>query len=344
MTAHDPVSGSGSWLEKQWYCQGLWQLVLLPLSVLFRLLSALRRLAFRQGWMASERLPVPVIVVGNITVGGSGKTPLVLWLAQFLRQQGYRPGIVSRGYGSNAEKARVVGLLDDPASSGDEPVLLARNSACPVWVGSNRVAAGRALLVANPDCDVILCDDGLQHYRLRRDIEIAVVDGRRRFGNGRLLPAGPLREGLWRLRQVDAVVVNGGDALNNLQAAQFRMHLNGVLLRNLRSGEKRLVAELGGLKLHALAGIGHPQRFFEHLRSLGLDFVAHVFPDHHAYRPGDLDWPDADALLMTEKDAVKCAAFADERYWALPVAAEMDPAFGPEILKLLRKRDGREIA
>jgi tetraacyldisaccharide 4'-kinase len=240
-------------------------------------------------------------------------------------------------------EARPVDPEGDPVSSGDEPVLLARKSACPVWIGRDRAAAGRALLTAHPACNVILCDDGLQHYRLQRDLEIAVVDGQRLFGNGWLLPAGPLREGLWRLRQVDAVVVNGGALVDGL-AAQFQMRLNGTLLSNLRSGEKRPAAELMGLKLHALAGIGHPQRFFEHLHGLKLDFVAHVFPDHHAYRLEDLDWPDADALVMTEKDAVKCAAFADERYWVLPVEADVDPAFGLEILKLLRKRNGREIA
>lgn len=337
------TAGPGLWLEGQWYCRSFWQLVLLPLSALFWLLSAVRRAAFRNGLIASVRLPVPVIVVGNITVGGSGKTPLVLWLAHFLRQQGYRPGIVSRGYGASGETARPVGPADDPASSGDEPVLLARKSACPVWIGRDRAAAGRALLAANPDCDVVLCDDGLQHYRLQRDLEIVVVDGQRRFGNGRLLPAGPLREGLWRLRQVDAVVVNGGAFLDGL-AEQFHMYLNGTQLVNLHSGEKRPAAQLKGVRLHALAGIGHPQRFFGYLQALGLEFAAHAFPDHHAFQPGDLDWPDADALLMTEKDAVKCAAFADERYWFLPVEAEMDPAFGPEILEILRKRNGREIA
>lgn len=335
------MTAGSAWLEKQWYRQGLWQLVLLPFSALFWLLSASRRVAFRYGLMASRSLPVPVIVVGNITVGGSGKTPLVLWLAQFLRKQGYRPGIVSRGYGSSAVEACPVDPVDDPALKGDEPVLLARKSACPVWVGRNRAAVGRALLAAHPDCNVILCDDGLQHYRLRRNVEIAVVDGQRRFGNGRLLPAGPLREGMWRLSRVDAVVVNGGNALEGL-AAQYQMHLNGERLTNLRSGETRPAADLAGLKLHALAGIGHPQRFFDHLHGLGLDFVTHVFPDHHVYLPGDLDWPDAEALLMTEKDAVKCAAFADNRYWVLPVTAEMDPQFGPKILELLRKLDGRE--
>lgn len=340
--ASDQASGPGLWLEKQWYCHSFWQLVLSPLSALFWLLSALRRVLFKYGWLASERLPVPVVVVGNITVGGSGKTPLALWLAQFLRQQGYRPGIVSRGYGSSADEARPVGPSDDPALSGDEPVLLARKSGCPVWVGRDRAAAGRALLASHPDCNVILCDDGLQHYRLQRDLEIAVVDGQRRFGNGWLLPAGPLREGLWRLRKVDAVVVNGGAAIDGL-TAQFQMRLSGALLTNLCTGEKRSAAEMIGLKLHALAGIGNPQRFFGHLHGLGLDFAAHTFPDHHDYQSGDLDWPDADALLMTEKDAVKCAAFADERYWFLPVEAELDQAFGTEILKFLRKRDGRKI-
>jgi tetraacyldisaccharide 4'-kinase len=339
----DPAFGSGLWLEKQWYRHSLWQFVLLPFSMLFRLLSALRRVAYKQGWLATERLPVPVIVVGNITVGGSGKTPLVLWMAQYLRQQGYRPGIVSRGYGSSAVGACPVSPADDPALSGDEPVLLARKSACPVWIGRDRAAVGRALLAACPDCNVILCDDGLQHYRLRRDLEIAVVDGQRRFGNGRLLPAGPLREGLWRLNLVDAVVVNGGAPLET-QAAQYGMHLNGALLTNLRTGEKRLAVELKALRLHALAGIGHPQRFFDHLHALGLDFTEHVFPDHHAYRTSDLDWPDADALLMTEKDGVKCAAFADERYWALPVQAEVDPRLGQKMLVILREYDGRKTA
>lgn len=340
IVAPDPVRGSGSWLERQWYQRSFWQFLLFPLSALFGVLSALRRAAFRLGWVASRRLPVPVIVVGNITVGGSGKTPLVLWLADFLCQHGYQPGIVSRGYGSSALSARAVGPEDDPAVCGDEPVLLARKSGCPVWVGRDRAAAGLALLEAHPECNVVLSDDGMQHYRLMRDLEIAVVDGVRGFGNACLLPAGPLREGLWRLRQVDAVVVNGGAPLAGV-SSQFRMGLQGDHLTNLRSGERRAAVELAGLKLHALAGIGHPQRFFDHLRALGLQFTAHAFPDHHAYSQADLNWPDAEALLMTEKDAVKCAAFADARYWVLPVEAQMDPAFGMNILQLLRKSHGR---
>lgn len=315
------------WLERQWNRRGPWLALLLPLSAVFWLLSSLRRWSYRRGWLSSERLPVAVIVVGNITVGGSGKTPLVLWLAQFLRQQGFRPGIVSRGYGGSAVLPQQAAPDGDVAQVGDEPLLLARRSQCPVWVGRDRVAAGRALLAAHPECDVIISDDGLQHYRLQRDMEIAVVDGQRRFGNGYLLPAGPLREGVARLRNVDAVVVNGGEEVTR-SVPQFRMRLRGATLSNLCSGATASADGFKGKKIHAVAGIGHPQRFFDHLGDLGLEFEAHPFPDHYAYRTGDLDWPDAEAVLMTEKDAVKCAAFATDRYWMLAIEAELDPGLG----------------
>lgn len=331
-----------TWLEKQWYRIGPWQLVLLPLSIVFRALSLLRRLAYRSGWLPVQCLAVPVIVVGNISVGGTGKTPLVLWLAECLRRHGLRPGIVSRGYGGRATHPQLVRPESDSVQSGDEPLLLARQSHCPVWAGRDRAAAGQALLSAHPECDVIISDDGLQHYRLARDVEIVVVDGQRMFGNGFLLPAGPLREGMWRLRRADAVVVNGGAEFSD--GAHFRMSLQGDVLRNLRTGATVRAHEFAGKKLHAFAGIGHPRRFFEHLQGLGLKFESHPFPDHHAYRPEDLDWPDADALMMTEKDAVKCASFADDRYWVLPVQAELDPSFGQKILELLRKRNGRKTA
>lgn len=336
------TAASGPWLEKQWYGMGPWQLVLLPLSALFWCLSTLRRLAYGAGWLQVQRLAVPVIVVGNISVGGTGKTPLVLWLAQWLRQQGFCPGIVSRGYGGGAAVPQQVDPGDDSAQSGDEPLLLARQSHCPVWIGRDRVAAGQALLSAYPACDVIISDDGLQHYRLARDVEIAVVDGQRLFGNGLLLPAGPLREGVWRLQRVDAVVVNGGT--ESFGGAHCKMRLQGSMLRNLRTGTMAPAQEFIGKKLHAIAGIGNPQRFFEHLHGLGLKFERHPFPDHHAYRPEDLNWPGADAIMMTEKDAVKCASFADARYWTLPVQAELDPSFGQKILDLLRKRNGRKTA
>ena len=329
-----------SWLERLWYRFSPWHILLLPLSGLFGLLAAARRGLYRSGILASYRLAVPVVVVGNIGVGGNGKTPLVLWLAQFLSERGFRPGIVSRGYGSAASAPRAVTPLDDPAQSGDEPLLLARRSGCPVWVGRDRVAAAQALLGAEPQCDVLLCDDGLQHYRLRRDAEIAVVDGTRGFGNGWLLPAGPLREGVGRLNSVDAVVVNGTGTLNG-----YAMTLVGATLRNL--AEPTLTAgadDFREKKLHAVAGIGNPQRFFDHLRRLGLNVEEHPFPDHHRFRPEELDFPDADAVLMTEKDAVKCAAFAAANCWMLAVEAQVDAALGDRILEKLREKNGRQTA
>jgi len=330
------------WLEKIWYGLTPWHVVLLPISILFGLVAALRRALYRAGLLRAIRLPVPVIVVGNIMVGGTGKTPLVLWLADFLRQQGYHPGIVSRGYGGGTQGAVAVDVCSDPAVVGDEPLLLAKKSACPVWVGRDRAVAGNALLRAHPECDVLVSDDGLQHYRLARDVEIAVVDGERKFGNGLLLPAGPLREGVSRLVSVDAVVVNGGSLLLR---NEFEMSLEGEVFRNLRQPELRArAADFGGKKLHAVAGIGNPQRFFAHLRRLGLAFEEHAFPDHYAYQPHDLDYDEADALLMTEKDAVKCAGFADERVWALAVEAILSPAFGQTVLQKLRNIDGRQAA
>lgn len=340
------IPNSMLWLQRQWFRLTPWHIVLLPLSILFGLVAALRRVLYRAGLLRAIWLPVPVIVVGNISVGGTGKTPLVLWLADFLRQQGYRPGIVSRGYGGGTEGAVEVDDRSDPAAVGDEPLLLARKSACPVWVGRDRVAAGNALLIAHPECDVLVSDDGLQHYRLGRDMEIVVVDGERKFGNGLLLPAGPLREGVSRLGSVDAVVVNGGSlkAVMTLRN-EFEMSLEGEAFCNLRQPELRArAADFGGKKLHAVAGIGNPHRFFAHLRRLGLAFEEHAFPDHCVFRPQDLDYRDADALLMTEKDAVKCAGFADERYWALAVEAILPPAFGQTILQKLRDIDGRQAA
>jgi tetraacyldisaccharide 4'-kinase len=332
------TSDSMLWLQRQWLRLTPWHVVLLPLSLLFGLIASLRRGLYRAGLLHIVRLPVPVIVVGNISVGGTGKTPLVLWLADFLRQQGYHPGIVSRGYGGGTQGAVAVDARSDPAAVGDEPLLLARKSGCPVWVGRDRVKAGNALLRAHPECDVLVSDDGLQHYRLGRDMEIVVVDGERKFGNGLLLPAGPLREGVSRLGSVDAVVVNGGSPMAAMRLRnEFEMHLEGEVFFNLRQPELRAsAADFAGKKLHAVAGIGNPQRFFAHLRKLGLAFEEHDFPDHWAYRPQDLDYDKAGALLMTEKDAVKCAGFADERYWSLAVAALLPPTFGQTVLQKLR--------
>lgn len=319
-------------------------ILLVPFSWMFRAVAALRRALYRAGILRSEKLPVPVIVVGNIIVGGSGKTPLVLWLAARLREAGHTPGIISRGYGAKntkggtkTEGVRQVVATDDPASAGDEPVLLARRAGCPVWVGRNRVAAARALLAAHPSCNVIISDDGLQHYALARDIEIAVIDGARMFGNGLLLPAGPLREPLSRLAKVDAVVVNGESDEQSLSAGpRFEMNLRMQEIYNLLNSNNTIdPARLAALRVHAVAGIGNPQRFFTALEELGITFTAHAYPDHHAYSESDLQFANCDAVVMTEKDAVKCERYATEKHWVLRVNAHVDAALAALVARKL---------
>jgi tetraacyldisaccharide 4'-kinase len=326
-----------SWLEHQWHRRTPGAALLLPLAALFGLVSSIRRSLYRHGIFKRQRLGVSVIVVGNIMAGGTGKTPLVLWLCAWLQSHGYRPGIVTRGYGGTAHEAAPVHADSDPALYGDEAVLLAARSGCPVWAGHNRAAAGRALLAAHPECDVVISDDGLQHYALERDIEIAVVDAARGHGNGWLLPAGPLREPVSRLRSVDAVVVHGSPLPEGCaDVASYGMHLVGRSFYNLLNRERRAGAEYFEHKsVHAIAGIGHPQRFFRHLQQLGMTFFAHPYPDHYAYQPADLAYGNADAIVMTEKDAVKCRRFASERCWVLPVDAEVDPELGALVLRQL---------
>jgi tetraacyldisaccharide 4'-kinase len=322
-----------SFPEKHWYHLSVLSLALWPASLLYRLLVALRLLAYRSRILATVRLPVPVIVVGNLVAGGTGKTPLVLWLATMLRARGCKPGVVSRGYGGRAVKPMAV-AVDSPVDLvGDEPLLLARASGCPVWVGRNRVGAAMGLLAAHAECDVLILDDGLQHYRLARDVEIAVED-ERGAGNGLLLPAGPLREPA--SRRVDAWVVNSAPPGKHDPA--YRMDLRGDSFRRVAAPHDKVpAAAFAHKRLHAVAGIGNPKRFFDHLEGLGLATVHHPFPDHHAYTPGELDFPDCEALLMTEKDAVKCEAFAPEHWYALQVEAELAPAFFDFILGKINK-------
>jgi tetraacyldisaccharide 4'-kinase len=328
-----PGAGAGGW-GAIWARRGLLAWALLPIGRVFFFLVALRRLFFWLGIFGAVRLPVPVIVVGNITAGGSGKTPLVLWLIDRLRQRGRRPGVVSRGYGGSAQGVREVGNDSDAAEVGDEPLLIRLRAGCPVVVGRDRVEAARALLAAH-DCDLIVCDDGLQHYWLARDVEIAVVD-RRGLWNGWPLPAGPLREPPARLATVDAVVGNGWDG-----GAAFRMKLEGE--RFFRLDDRSIscgAGDLAGRRLHAVAGIGEPQRFFDHLTALGLSFDAHAFPDHHRYAAADLAFA-GDAIVTTEKDAVKCAALASLPVWVVPVTATVEPDLAQFVLE---KIDGRPPA
>lgn len=329
-------------LERQWRSVTFWHLLLLPLSWLFGAASALRRIAYRLNLLSASRLAVPVIVIGNISVGGTGKTPLTLWLARQLLDRGWHPGIVSRGYGGTAKSAMQVVADSDPETVGDEPLLLAQNLPCPVWIGRDRPAAGRALLTAHPDTDILISDDGLQHLALYRNLEIAVIDGARGTGNGFLLPAGPLREPISRLNSVDAVVINrSGAAHSDLPAGSnsYNMDFIGLGFRNLKFPEKQAsTADFHGKELHAIAGIGHPQRFFDQLAAMGLDCIVHPFPDHHHYLAHELNFPGI--LIMTEKDAVKCQAIATEQMWMLPVRAEVDPRLMPHLLAKLGNHHG----
>lgn len=320
------------WLDAVWYgkARGGWWLR--PLALVFRTAVMLRRLAYRLGLYSVTRLPVPVVVVGNLTVGGTGKTPLTIALVQLLRAAGYRPAVVCRGYG-----ARGVGVPQrvhahsDPATVGDEPVLIARRADCPVVVGRRRAVAAAWLLSRMPECDVLVCDDGLQHYALGRDLEIVVVDGLRGFGNGRLLPAGPLREPPARLARTDLVVQHGGEPASG----RYRMRLQGAVAVNLCCGTSRPLSEFADTVVHAVAGIGNPESFFGHLRAHGLRIEAHPFPDHHPFRKEHLSFADDAPVLMTEKDAVKCKTFAAAHWWEVPVEAELDPALGAALLARL---------
>ena len=331
-----------AWLQRQWRSTTPWHALLIPLSWLFAILSALRRIGYASGLLRRRHLAVPVIIIGNISVGGTGKTPLVIWLAQQLAAHGWQPGIISRGYGGSAATPQIVFTHSDAAIVGDEPRLLAQRLTCPVWIGRNRPAAGNALLAAHPEVDVILSDDGLQHYALARDIEIAVVDSSRAFGNARLLPAGPLREPISRLQQVDAVVVNQTGAshpdLPPLQHA-YAMQLAGHNFINLKHPEQTAIAaDFSNDRVHAIAGIGHPQRFFDQLEAMGLHLTPHAFSDHYQYQASDLNFPGI--IIMTEKDAVKCQAFATEHMWVWPVQAQLDPELLPRLLAKLGNHHG----
>jgi tetraacyldisaccharide 4'-kinase len=321
--------------ERYWYSPRapLW---LLPAEWLFRSLALLRRLAYRLGLRRSYALGVPVIVVGNINVGGTGKTPLVAWLVKLLRKAGYQPGVVTRGYGGEARRwPQQVRPDSDPRTVGDEPVLLARQCNCPVAAGPDRVMAAKQLL-KHGRCNVIVADDGLQHYRMRRDIELAVVDGERRFGNGHCLPAGPLREPTSRLKQVDFIVANG-----LASQCEFAMNLESGEMKSLADDSlSHPIESLAGQRVHAVAGIGNPSRFFQLLASRGLEVIEHPFPDHHPFTAQDLDFDDELPVIMTEKDAVKCRPFASSRMWYVPVEARLPEALALRLLQMLKQLIG----
>lgn len=311
-------------MQKIWYQPGLWSQVLAPLGWLFQLAVRIRSGLYKVGIFRVRRLAVPVIIVGNINVGGTGKTPLVIWLSQRLRREGLVPGILSRGYGGNAgDGPELVMLSSDPAQVGDEPLVLARRSGCRVAVGSDRATAAKLLI--KEGVNVLICDDGLQHLQLHRDFEILVVDGERGFGSGRCLPAGPLREPLTRAASVDMIVQNGGDKLllSPPGVPTLKMNLRQLVAVPLAGGETKRLAEFRGKPVHALAGIGNPERFFRQLEQQGLEVIRHPFPDHARLGMDDILFMDDCIVLMTEKDAVKCVDFADQRHFFVPVTAEL---------------------
>jgi tetraacyldisaccharide 4'-kinase len=330
-------------LLRRWYEEPSRPSVLQPLSWIYGAAVSVRRKAYELGWVHSHDVGGPVIVVGNLTVGGTGKTPLTVWLANHLRQRGYVVGLVSRGYGREQGGLRAVTPDSSWREVGDEPLILQRRTGCMTVVASDRVAAARALIERG--AKVILADDGLQHLRLRRNCEIVVLDGTRGLGNGRMLPAGPLRESGWRAGAVDALVVNGGaegqplrGVPPKLAAAALRMRLVALEARQVAAfGQKQRLEAFRGRPVHAVAGIGNPERFFADLRGRGLQIIEHPFPDHHALAAADLDFGDGLAVLLTEKDAVKCAGIAGPRVWYVPVDAAFCDADARRLLGLVTR-------
>jgi tetraacyldisaccharide 4'-kinase len=320
-------------LQQVWYGGTAPPLSLRLLALLFDAARRLHAALHASGLRRTQRLRVPVVVVGNITAGGTGKTPLTIALAEALRARGFRPGVISRGYGGRAHAAQTVATDSDPLVVGDEACLIARATGVPVAIAHRRADAGR-LLIERDAVDVLIADDGLQHRALARDIEICVVDGVRRFGNGRLLPAGPLREPTGRLEKVDFVVCNGGTP----EAGEVPMTLAAAQAVSLSGAEQqRPLSDFAGQRVHAVAGIGNPARFFTQLRALGIEPIEHAFADHHAFTRADIVFGDDLPVLMTEKDAVKCRAFADARHWSVPVRAVLPQAFFDEAAGRLRR-------
>jgi tetraacyldisaccharide 4'-kinase len=319
-----------SWLNSIWYERAAPPWWLVPPSLAYGAVVGARRLSYSHRLRRSVRLGCPVVVVGNLSVGGTGKTPLVCWLVTHLTERGYKPGIVTRGYGGSSRDVRRITPTDDARLAGDESILLARRTRAPVAIGRDRPAAAQLLLGGG--CDVIVSDDGLQHYALARDCEVVVIDGDRRFGNGWLLPAGPLREAPGRLKIADAIVVNGG---RPLLAGALSMRLDAKHAVALRGGEVRPLRAFTGSSVHAIAGIGNPERFFNMLRSLGIEVCGHPFADHAPLSARDIDFGDGKSVLMTEKDAVKCAEFAGERHWYVPVTAGFDAVESGRLLDVV---------
>ena len=329
------------WIHRVWYEKARLGWVLLPLSAVYWLISGCRRLLYASGVLKTHHASVPVIVVGNITAGGTGKTPTVVWLTQLLSERGYRPGIVSRGYGGSKSKSSMrVDSGSDAAVVGDEPVLLARRSKVPVVVDADRVRA--AAMLVEDGADIVIADDGLQHYRLGRDYEICVIDGARGLGNRRLLPAGPLREAAQRLADVDQLLVNGrlrdDHDLSVAEQNAVPFELVAAEASRLNGSLTRRIENFAGTTVHAVAGIGNPARFFDLLRTVGIQVIEHAYADHAALTKTDLDFGDDFDVFMTEKDAVKLGRSMADKYWYVPVELQMDPVHALPLIEQIESR------
>jgi tetraacyldisaccharide 4'-kinase len=334
------VSNFSEFVTKSWYQSAYWLYLLWPLYLIYSAVTLLRKYLYKSRIFKSYRAKAPVVVVGNITLGGTGKSPLVAYLVESLKDMGFKPGVVSRGYGAQISQDEVREVSENSLVSevGDEPLMLKRRVACPIFVSPTRALAVQAL--EEKGCDIVITDDGLQHYALDRDIEICVFDGERKWGNGYLLPMGPMREPLSRISTTDFVVMNGADWVDPQQPriAAFRMDLEASNLRSL-SNEKNLpLSELKGKKVNAIAGIGNPERFFNTLAMQGLLVESHGFRDHHAYTQSDLSFDGDRPLIMTEKDAVKCQAFNLKEAWYLPVSAKLSGDLATQIVTVLKSK------
>ena len=325
------------WLHKQWQKRGIFAWLMYPLSVLYCVVMSLRRELYDSGLLTAHRVGRPVIVVGNLSVGGTGKTPLVIWLAEQLARNGIRPAVVSRGYGGRAAAFPLLVDYATPAAiAGDEPAMIARKLGCPVVIDPDRVAAANWLVERNL-CDVIIADDGLQHLALARDLELAVITSDRIAGNGFCLPAGPLRESPHRLKSVDIVISRAASSA----LTSHCMSLSQGECSRLDNPAMRLpLSAFWDSPVHAVAGIGNPDGFFDSLRRSGLEIIPHCFPDHHDYTPADISFADDLPVIMTEKDAVKCAEFARRNYWAATVSVELDEGILESVMNTIAEING----
>ncbi len=327
-------------MHRLWYQNHPLSTLLVPLSWVYCAALQIRHLAFITGILPSGNVEVPVIIVGNITVGGTGKTPLIIWLSNYLKDMNYRPGIISRGYGGKVQKRpQQVRADSNPFLVGDEPVLIARRTGCPVAVSPKRYIAAKELL-EHTDCNILLLDDGLQHLAMDRDMEIVVIDGEKRFGNGHCLPAGPLREPLGRLSSVDMIVSNGKAERN-----EYLMQYEYGDLHSLHDNSTMKLENLGRQEVHVVTGIGNPSRLYSQLRSRDIRVIKHAYPDHHPFIPDDISFADDLPVVMTEKDAVKCELFAPPNSWYLPITARFTDTFEHRLAILIKELcNGQETA